>query len=279
MHIVPLDLNNIVWSNKHGFYYSLEGHKLAVCPNCDEVHICYLDNFDDNKDVFTNFNIWYQTANALDSLNSDIPLAVCSKCVTKEFHPEIPHQNVNSFKCEMCLCDMPSNTNQYMGIHKFIDTNCISHYICNLCANKNWKSSTKCLCGNIVHEVDMVHIKPKQIFPIPLDPHSDIHNYMVNNSYNFDETLALFVTKACKDCSTHTGVLNPNIEQKVFHSEFNPDNFSSVCYFGQQQDREIKLVESYYKNDNGSLVPSVYLVVKIINPGYVGYFQNLNDVF
>lgn len=247
---------------------------LAVCNTCQEIHICYKEDYNYTKNIVNNFNIWYQKADSLGSLNSQIPVSICHHC--------IPYPNVEHTHCELCLSYMPTNSDQYPGIHQFVDTNYQKHYICNICANKHWSSSLVCLCGKTVHEVDMHQLKPKAVACISRDLHPEIFEYLepkLNLSEN--EDVYMYLTKACKSCSLPTDALNSDFIEKNMLQNLTLDKVKSVNnnIDFHNPNKELKLVETYYENDHGEIIPAVLLAVKITNPGYVGYFVKSNDLF
>lgn len=284
--MVPHDHPTLVYSDVHGFYYSKSGDRLFVCPNCFELHICMQENFNEEY-YFGNFNVWYQTQESFESPDSDLPAAVCHHCLQSS--SESYASEVDSTHCEMCLAYMPCNDEQYAHIHNFVDTNYQKHRICNICANKHWKPNLTCICGKLVHEIDMCQIKPNYLLSLTNSNNSNMYQKVresigaIANSLSTTDEIYMFITKACKDCAHITGVLKkesePIFNVEDFHLDHeHPHFFNGMSYGSASSTKELSLVEVYH-NVDGVLTPSIMLIVKITNPGYVGYFADSNDVF
>jgi hypothetical protein len=280
--LVFYDHPTLVYSDVHGFNYSKSNHHLAVCPNCAEIHICMKQDFN-QQNYFSNFNIWYQNQVSFVDPESDLPISVCHHCLqpSSYYHS----LNIGYDHCRLCLAYMPSKEDQYGHIHTFVDTNYRIHRICNICANKHWKPDMVCVCGNSVHEVDMIQVKPNYLMPLTSLDNSVLY-YKVkdffaspNNSLSTTDKIRMYITKACKTCVSSAGLFKGSVIEILESNGGSHFGFlNSMTCSAPSLTKELSLVEVYHQKED-IVEPSVLLVVKITNPGYLGYFVDSNDTF
>lgn len=286
---VSYDSENIVYSNKLGFYYS-NTHKLMVCPNpeCQLIHSVNHQDYVVELGI-NNFNIWIINSDAFQAVsnNGSIPVAVCQYCIqTYDLH-------VLYSRCEICLAPMPSKNESNYIVHYHKDTNYKGHHICNKCSNDKWNPFMTCFCGKLVHEVDTINIKPPFITSINNSSNNYFYNHMISpylehfkNLSDF-ETLLLFLDRGCIDCVSQAGSITDYGMQAFLSSisttnssqlNLNLSNVLFVDYYNNP-DVSLQTVEVFHFDNNGEPVPSVIGYIKKKNPGYCARITKESQIF
>jgi len=287
---VPSDSENIVYSNKLGFYYS-NTHKLTVCPNpeCQLIHGVSYDDYVVELGI-DNFNIWIIKSSAFQAVsnNGSVPVAVCQYCI------ESHDLHVDYTRCEVCLVPMPNVEQDHYNVHYHKDTNYKGHHICNKCANDKWNPFMTCFCGKLVHEVDTINIKPPFIAVVHNSADTYFYNHIISpymqdfqDPSNF-EALYLFVDRGCTDCVSEAGKIKESGMQAVLNSVSTTDhaglnlNLSNVCFidYHNNPDVSLKIIEVFYLDQNtGEPIPSIVGYIKKNNPGYCARITKESQIF
>ena len=172
---------------------------------------------------------------------------------------------------------MPSNIEpvSFYGVHSVVDSNYIQWSICNSCANKNWATSIKCICGHFSHESDMIPIPSKHYtWYVNKKSHPDCWHKLNDISPAEDnENIVLHINKLCRDCSTLSGAVTP-YGQQIFDNILNNDDCSNlsasnIVHHENVVSKQIKVYSS----------PSVFSYIKNHNSANLGYAIPYSQLF
>lgn len=260
-----------------------------TCPNTNCGHVHGVDNYFTDLGL-SNFNIWLMNKSLFQQISlhdKQIPIAVCSICI-KDYELDVAHD-----RCRICLELMPDpKADQYANVHNHLDTNYAFRSICNVCANQKWNSLMRCFCGDVVHEVDTINIKPPFITTVNKDDHKLFYDHMtymhLSEFLSPKETMYLYVDRGCTKCVTTGGLITEHGMNSVIKSIESTDifhlhlNSSNVLFVDYQNNPSISVttVETFYiQPDTNTVAPAIvgHLVKK--NPGYCARITKESNLF
>jgi hypothetical protein len=263
----------------HQSFYFSNQNKLTVCPSpsCSSVHGVSNEDYDFNLGL-ANYDVWPIDISLVKDSNveAECPYAVCSDCIDN-YH-FLPKQ-----RCSICLVSIPANTDpkfSFSNLASHTDTNYHTWYLCNSCANGNWKTSVKCVCGRIVRESELIRtVESEFILHFNHDHHKVAWNALALEADAADNhSFKVNIQKACVHCAGPMGAIT-EYGRNALKDLFDDDRWINHHHFPLSNQNIIDYKYVFSKDIKVYEQPTVISYVKNQNVGKIGYVTPYNELF